>query len=82
MNVVVTDKLRSFDAAMKVIGNCANQKTGLWKNNSSENSRLRFQPLQSEKQPFAKCPFRVGEVPLLANGVNLVRHKGQKFWHS
>jgi len=31
--VVVTDKLRSYRAAMKVIGSAARQETGRWKNN-------------------------------------------------
>ena len=40
--VIVTDKLRSYGAAMKVIGNVARQETGRWKNNRAENSHLPF----------------------------------------
>ncbi|MEY8120304.1 IS6 family transposase [Falsihalocynthiibacter sp. BN13B15] len=40
--VLVTDKLRSYGAAMKVIGNAAKQETGRWKNNRAENSHLPF----------------------------------------
>jgi putative transposase len=40
--VVVTDKLRSYGAAMKVIGNAKRQKTGRWLNNRAENSHLPF----------------------------------------
>ncbi|MEP2529952.1 IS6 family transposase, partial [Shimia sp.] len=40
--VVVTDKLRSYGAAMKVIGNAMKQETGRWKNNRAENSHLPF----------------------------------------
>ncbi|SHK18436.1 putative transposase [Shimia gijangensis] len=40
--VLVTDKLRSYGAAMKVIGNVAKQETGRWKNNRAENSHLPF----------------------------------------
>jgi len=40
--VVATDKLRSYGAAMKVIGNAARQETGRWKNNRAENSHLPF----------------------------------------
>ena len=36
--VIVTDKLRSYSAAMKFIGNSGRQKTGRWRNNRSENS--------------------------------------------
>ena len=38
--VLVTDKLRSYGAAMKVIGNADRQETGRWLNNRSENSHL------------------------------------------
>jgi len=37
-HVVVTDKLRSYGAAMKVIGNANKQETGRWLNNRGENS--------------------------------------------
>lgn len=40
--VTVTDKLRSYGAAMKTIGNAEWQKTGLWKSNRVENSHLAF----------------------------------------
>jgi putative transposase len=40
--VIVTDKLRSYGAAMKVIGNAAKQETGRWLNNRAENSHLPF----------------------------------------
>ena len=39
---VVTDKLRSYRAAMKVIGNASRQDTGRWQNNRAENSHLPF----------------------------------------
>ena len=40
--VIVTDKLRSYVAAMKVIGNASRQETGRWQNNRAENSHLPF----------------------------------------
>ena len=40
--VIVTDKLRSYGAAMKVIGNSGRQETGRWLNNRCENSHLPF----------------------------------------
>jgi putative transposase len=40
--VVVTDKLRSYGAAMKVVGNADRQETGRWVNNRAENSHLPF----------------------------------------
>ena len=41
-HVIVTDLLRSYGAAMKVIGNADRQETGRWKNNRAENSLLPF----------------------------------------
>jgi len=41
-NVIVTDKLRSYSAAMKVISNADRQETGRWLNNRAENSHLPF----------------------------------------
>jgi putative transposase len=41
-HVIVTDKLRSYGAAMKIIGNAERQETGRWKNNRAENSHLPF----------------------------------------
>lgn len=40
--VIVTDKLRSYGAGMKVIGNASKQKTGRWLNNRAEKSHLPF----------------------------------------
>ncbi len=40
--VLVTDKLRSYGAAMKVIGNADRQETERWLNNRAENSHLPF----------------------------------------
>jgi putative transposase len=40
--VIVTDRLRSYGAAMKVIGNANRQEVGRWKNNRAENSYFPF----------------------------------------
>ena len=40
--IIVTDRLRSYRAAMNVISNAANQETGRWLNNRAENSHLPF----------------------------------------
>ena len=40
--VIVTDKLRSYGAAMKAIGNAGIQETGRWLNNRAENSHQPF----------------------------------------
>ncbi len=48
---VVTDRLRSYRAAMKVIGNEARQETGRWLNNQAENSH---QPFRRRERAMAK----------------------------
>ena len=39
---IVTDKLRSYGAAMKIMGNTEKQETGRWLNNRAENSHQPF----------------------------------------
>ena len=41
-HLIVTDKLRSYGAAMKIIGNTEKQETGRWLNNRAENSHQPF----------------------------------------
>lgn len=41
-DVIVTDRLKSYGAAMKIIGNSRRQMTGRWLNNRAENSHLPF----------------------------------------
>jgi putative transposase len=41
-HIVITDKLRSYGAAMKVIGNADLQETGRWLNNRAENTHQSF----------------------------------------
>jgi putative transposase len=80
--IIVTDKLRSYGAAMKVIGNASRQKTGCWQNNRAENSHLpfrrreramlRFRQMRSlqkicRRSFFNSQPFQPGAPPLLTN---------------
>lgn len=51
-HILVTDKLRSYGAAMKDIGNFAKQETGRWKNNRAENSYLPFRRRERAMQRF------------------------------
>ena len=51
-NVIVTDKLRSYGAAMKVIGNAQKQETGRWLNNRGENSHQPFRRRERAMQRF------------------------------
>ncbi len=48
---VVTDELRSYHAAMKVIGNAERQETGRWLDNRAENSH---QPFRRRERAMAK----------------------------
>jgi len=50
--VLVTDQLRSYGAAMKQIGNAEKQETGRWQNNRAENSHLRFRRRERAMQRF------------------------------
>ncbi len=49
--VIVTDRLRSYLAAMRKIGNEARQETGRWLNNRAENSH---QPFRRRERAMAK----------------------------
>ena len=51
--VLVTDKLRSYGAAMKVIGNADRQEMERWFNNRAENSHLPFR-----RREWAMLRFR------------------------
>ena len=42
LRIIVTDKPRSYRAAMMIIGNADLQETGRWVNNRAENSHLLF----------------------------------------
>jgi putative transposase len=48
---IVTDRLRSYRAAMKIIGNAERQETGRWLNNRAENSH---QPFRRRERAMAK----------------------------
>ena len=48
---IVTDRLRSYRAAMNVIGNAADQTGGRWLNNRAENSH---QPFQRRERAMSK----------------------------
>ncbi len=49
--VIVTDRLKSYRAAMNVIGNAKRQETGRWLNNRAENSH---QPFRRRERAMAK----------------------------
>ena len=50
--VIVTDKLRSYGAALKAIGMPDNRETGRWMNNRAENSHQPFRRREWAMQRF------------------------------
>ena len=50
--VIVTDKLRSYGAALKELGAAHRQETGRWLNNRAENSHLPFRRRERTKLSF------------------------------
>jgi putative transposase len=51
VHIVVTDKLRSYGAAMKEIGNADRQETGRWLNNRAEKS---YQPFRRRERAMLR----------------------------
>ena len=51
---IVTDRLKSYRAAMKVIENAAVQEVGRWKNNRCENSHLPFRRREQAMLKFRR----------------------------
>jgi putative transposase len=74
---IITDRLRLYSAAMKVIGNADRQETRRWLNNRAENSH---QPFRRRERSMLR--FRSGETPQrfasvhssIHNHFNLERH--------
>jgi putative transposase len=50
--VIVTDRLRSYRAAMNVIGNAVDQECGRWLNNRAENSHQPFRRWEGAMSQF------------------------------
>ncbi len=88
---IVTDRLRSYRAAMKIIGNESTQEVGRWKNNRCENSHLPFRRreqamlkfrLERSLQKFVSIHSSIynhlnfNETLQLPSGANFVRHNG------
>ena len=72
--VVVTDRLRSYGAALKEIGGMARQETGRWLNNRAENSHLPFRRRERAMQRFRRMrslQVFVSVLALVTNHFNL-----------
>ena len=75
--VIVTDRLRSYGAAMKVIGNIDRQVVGRHKNNRAENSHLPFRRRERAMARFRRMSNLqkfVSTHASLHNHFNLDRH--------
>jgi len=75
--LIVTDRLRSYGAAMKVIGNVEKQQTGRWLNNRAENSHLPFRRRERAMLRFRRmhCLQKFASVhSFIYNHFNQERH--------
>jgi len=75
--VIVTDRLRSYRAAMNVIGNAADQECGRWLNNRVENSYQPFRRREGAMSKFrdVKTLQKFGSIHAsIHNHFNLDRH--------
>ena len=78
---IVTDRLRSYAAAMKAIGNSADQECGRWLNNRAENSHQPFRRREGAMARFRdiKTLQKFAAVhALIHNHFNLDRHLNRR----
>ena len=74
---IVTDRLRSYRAAMNVIGNAADQECGRWLNNRAENSHRPFRRREGAMSKFkdVKTLQKFGSIHAsIHNHFNVDRH--------
>jgi len=79
--VIVTDRLRSYRAAMNVIGNGADQECGRWLNNRAENSHQPFRRREGAMARFrdVKTLQKFSSVHAsIHNHFNLERHLNRR----
>ena len=79
--VIVTDRLRSYRAAMNVIGNAADQECGQWLNNRAENSHQPFRRREGAMSKFrdVKTLQKFASVHAsIHNHFNLERHLNRR----
>ncbi len=72
---IVTDRLRSYRAAMKIIGNETAQKVGRWKNNRCENSHLPFRRREQAMLQFRRLRSLQKFVSIHASVHNHFNHE-------
>ncbi|WP_394693569.1 IS6 family transposase [Hyphobacterium sp.] len=79
--VIVTDRLRSYKAALKVIGNEGAQEVGRWLNNRAENSHLPFRRRERAMLRFRRMRTLQKFAAVhssIHNHFNLERHLSQR----
>ena len=79
---IVIDRLRSYRAAMNVIGNASAQSIGKWLNNRAENSHQPFRGREGAMSKFRhiKTPQKFAAVhSSIHNHFNLDRHLNSHF---
>ena len=72
---IVTDRLRSYRAAMKTIGNAEVQEVGRWKSNRCENSHLPFRRQEQAMLKFRRLQSLQKFVSIHASVHNHVNHE-------
>ncbi|WP_394693571.1 IS6 family transposase [Hyphobacterium sp.] len=81
--VLVTDRLRLYKAAMKVIGNEDKQDVGRWLNNRAENSHLPFRRRERAMLRFRRMRSLQKFAAVhssVHNHFNLERHINERSW--
>jgi putative transposase len=81
LKVIVTDRLRSYRAAMNVIGNAADQECGRWLNNRVENSHQPFRRREGTMSKFRDVMTlqKFGSIHAsIHNYFNLERHLNRR----
>ncbi|WP_373087364.1 IS6 family transposase [Sneathiella sp.] len=72
---IVTDRLKSYRAAMKTIGNAEVQEVGRWKNNRCENSHLPFRRREQAMLKFRRLRSLQKFVSIHASVHNHFNHE-------
>ena len=81
--VIITDRLRSYKAAMRVIGNEDKQDVGRWLNNRAENSHLPFRRRERAMLRFRRMRSLQKFAAVhssVHNHFNLERHINDRDW--
>ena len=75
LKIIVTDRLKSYRAAMTVIGNQAAQNVGRWENNRAKNSHL---PFQRRERAMSRFRLERGQQKFIAAHSSVCNHFNQE----